>query len=72
MMIAAAWAGTVSLILAGWVLDSDHLGLLGLAGSALAAALTIIRDNVRTRRMVRACTREVIAADRVDERFRVL
>jgi hypothetical protein len=47
------WAlafGLIALSLAGM---HDNVALLGLGISAAAASLTIIRDNQRTRRMVR-------------------
>jgi hypothetical protein len=49
----SAWVG----IVAGWYFDEETLGQAGLMCSALAAAVTVMRDNAKTRRVIRASTR---------------
>lgn len=52
LLMYGLWATVVGLIGAGWARHDLQLDAVGLALSALAAALTIIRDNARTRRML--------------------
>ena len=53
LVMYVVWTAAFGLIVAGWLLGSLELQNLGLALSALAAALTVMRDNQRTRRMLR-------------------
>lgn len=53
-----AWAGAVTLVASGFRLDDANLGQAGLVCSALAASMTVIRDNAKTRRVVRSSVRE--------------
>lgn len=46
------WGAAFVLIGTGGWFDESTLGQVGLALSALAAALTVMRDNQRTRRML--------------------
>lgn len=50
--MVAAWVVTFSFIALGWAIGSDGLMSCGLAMSALGAALMILRDNQRTRRLI--------------------
>jgi hypothetical protein len=50
--LVCAWIVTFGLIGAGWAIDSPGLMSCGLAMSALGAALMILRDNQRTRRLI--------------------
>ena len=52
LLMYAVWGAAFGLIAAGWIVGLE-LQNLGLALSALAAALTVMRDNQRTRRMLR-------------------
>ena len=52
LVMWSLWIGAFGLIAAGWI-GGQELQNLGLALSALAAALTVMRDNQRTRRMLR-------------------
>lgn len=47
------WAGAIVAVAAGWGLGVWEIGQAGIVFAALAAALTVIRDNQRTRRMLR-------------------
>jgi len=49
-----SWAAAVALILLGWGVDQPSVGQLGIAAAAAAAALTVMRDNHRTRRQIYA------------------
>lgn len=53
ILMLGLWAVAFGMIGCSWALDMDGLGKIGLALSALAAALTVMRDNQRTRRMLR-------------------
>lgn len=59
-LMIGAWVLTFGFIGVGWSLNVIGLQAVGLALSALAAALTIMRDNQRTRRML-ARPGEVVA-----------
>lgn len=48
------WGFAFALIAATFLGTHPSIGLLGLGLSAAAASLTIVRDNQRTRRMMRA------------------
>lgn len=54
MCMWTAWGIAFMLIGAGWSMSIPALGQTGLASSAAAAALTVMRDNQRTRRMIHA------------------
>lgn len=61
VVMVTLWVGAFGIIATGWTLHMSSLGQMGLAISALAACLTIIRDNQRTRRMLRRSPLEVVA-----------
>lgn len=51
------WTVGIGLVsISAWADDSE-LGLVGIAVVIVAASLTVLRDNHRTRRVVRACVR---------------
>lgn len=52
------WVTTFGLIAGSWRWSSVELGFAGAASSAMAAALMVIQDNAKTRRVVRALVRE--------------
>lgn len=47
------WGAAVVAIGAGWWRDTPYLGHVGIVAAAGAGTLTIIKDNQRTRRMIR-------------------
>lgn len=49
-----AWIMAFGLIGLGWLVDVSYVAHLGLATCAAAVVLTLIRDNVRTRRHIYA------------------
>jgi hypothetical protein len=53
MVMYGLWVAVVALIGVGWLAHDAGLQNVGLGLSALAAALTVMRDNQRTRRMLR-------------------
>lgn len=53
MVMYLSWAAVVGLLVGGWVLGSPEAQNIGLGLAALAASLTVMRDNQRTRRMLR-------------------
>jgi hypothetical protein len=46
------WAAAIGMLAVGWILYVVEIQNVGLGLSALAAALTVMRDNQRTRRML--------------------
>lgn len=48
------WVAAVGLLATGWVLGRWELGMAGLMCSAMGVSLLIIRDNAKTRSVVRA------------------
>lgn len=54
VLSVAAWVAAFALIAAGWATDTVYVAHLGLATAGVAVALTIIRDNQRTRRQIYA------------------
>lgn len=63
LTLTGAWMAAVALIGAGWWLGEPALGQLGIVSAAVGATLTVIRDNQRTRRVVRATHAQTRAAD---------
>lgn len=60
-MVLVAWGTALGLLLASWLTDEWELGFAAVSCSGLGAALMVIRDNCRTRRVVRAVAREAPA-----------
>jgi hypothetical protein len=52
MVMYGLWGVAFSLVGAGWMLEAAAVGQYGIVSSALAAAMTVMRDNQRTRRML--------------------
>lgn len=55
--MCAAWLAAFVLIAVGWATENVYVAHMGLGISALAASLTIVRDNQRTRAQIRAAGR---------------
>lgn len=53
----ALWAAGFGFILTGWIQQALYMGHLGLATVGAAVALTVVRDNARTRRQIRGLDR---------------
>lgn len=53
IVIGMSWVTAPALIFAAWITDINELGQLGIVVSAAAATLTVLRDNQRTRRMLK-------------------
>lgn len=53
VLMYGAWVAVVSLLGVGWLTQDPTVQNIGLGLSALAATLTVMRDNQRTRRMLR-------------------
>jgi hypothetical protein len=53
MLMYGLWVATVGLLGVGWVAHLVEMQNVGLGLAAAAAALTVMRDNQRTRRMLR-------------------
>jgi len=47
------WGSSLTLIVTGWALESDHVGRVGLFAAAVAAAFTVCMSNRMTRRAER-------------------
>lgn len=53
-----AWIGGALCVAGAWCTERVELGAIGVFLAAAAAALTIMRDNAKTRRVIRALMRE--------------
>lgn len=53
LLMVATWAAAVGLVVLAWLLHEGLIGHLGLIVGGMAASLTVMRDNQRTRRMLR-------------------
>lgn len=53
LLMYVLWSAAIGFIGIGWLMHDAELQNVGLGLSALAAALTVMRDNQRTRRMLR-------------------
>lgn len=49
---------TIICLAAGWHLGEEYISQIGLAFLIVASSLTVIQDNAKTRRVVRASVRE--------------
>lgn len=49
-----SWAGAGGLLVAAWLTGQVGLGSAGLAFAVFGGALLVVRDNAKTRRVVRA------------------
>lgn len=59
VVVWSLWLVAVGILIGSrWVHDDGTVGRIGLAVSGLAAAMTVIRDNVKTRRAIRAVIRD--------------
>lgn len=52
------WIAVVGLFAAGWLLGLEPLRELAVIAALVGSALTVLRDNAKTRRVVRAVARE--------------
>lgn len=53
LLLVLACTASPALIAAGWWLEHDGLGLLGVVAALAGGALAVMRDNAKTRRVVR-------------------
>lgn len=53
LLMYGLWSAVVGLIGMGWLTHDAEVQNVGLGLAALAAAFTVMRDNQRTRRMLR-------------------
>lgn len=53
-----AWLVAAALVALGWLTDEPSMGQTGILFCGIAASMTVIRDNVKTRSVVRAVARE--------------
>ena len=57
-VITMSWTAAVTLILVGWSMGETGFGDAGLLFAGLAVCLTIVREHMKTRSVVRAVVRE--------------
>lgn len=61
-MVLLAWGTAVGLLATSGLTGIETLAAWGISCSGLGAALMVIRDNAKTRRVVRAVARELPTA----------
>lgn len=59
-----AWIGGASCLAAAWTMDWAFLGWLGVFLAVIAAVLTVMHDNAKTRRVVRMILRDQVVPER--------
>lgn len=64
VLLVLTWSVTGALLISCILTDEWDLGFGALCCSALGAALLVIRDNCKTRRVIRAMARELPATVR--------
>lgn len=58
IVIYGMWTASGALITTGWLTSTPSIGQYGLMATAIGATMTVVRDNGRTRRIVRRRTNE--------------